>query len=132
MGQRIPWRQYGFIVTIAGVPCARAAWKKFNIKNVKNPKYDCCSCLGGPGGPFAESKVPVSVSELRPHHNGDICATRKMTSSSYMGHNVKKRKKNLGGPGNAWGRTSIIGLGLSLCASIISFMLIYMSNMEAI
>ena len=25
-----------------------------------------------------------SVSELRPHHNGDICTTRKMTSSSYM------------------------------------------------
>ena len=32
-----------------------------------------------------------------------------------------------GGPGNAWGMTSIIGLGLSLCASIIS-----LSNMEAI
>ena len=29
------------------------------------------------------------VSELRPHHNGDICTTRKMTSSSYMGHDVK-------------------------------------------
>ena len=27
-----------------------------------------------------------SVSELRPHHNGDICTSRKMTSSSYLGH----------------------------------------------
>ena len=26
--------------------------------HVTNPKYDFCSCLGGPGGPFAESKVP--------------------------------------------------------------------------
>ena len=26
--------------------------------HVKNPKYDFCSCLGSPGGPFAESKVP--------------------------------------------------------------------------
>ena len=25
-----------------------------------------------------------SVNELRPHHNGDICTTRKMTSSSYI------------------------------------------------
>ena len=33
-----------------------------------------------------------------------------------------------GGPGNACGRTSIIRLCLSLCASIISFMLIYMSK----
>ena len=31
-----------------------------------------------------------SVSELRPRHNGDICTTRKMTSSSYMGHDVNK------------------------------------------
>ena len=29
-----------------------------------------------------------SVSELRPHHNGAICTTRKITSSSYMGHDV--------------------------------------------
>ena len=75
-----------------------------------------------------------SVSELRPHHNGDICTTRKITSSSYMGHDVKNNNNfgYLGGPGNAWRRTSIIGLGLSLCTSIISFKLIYMSNMEAI
>ena len=26
---------------------------------------------------------------LNPHHNGDICTTRKMTSSSYMGHDMK-------------------------------------------
>ena len=43
-----------------------------------------------------------------------------------------KQKLYLGGPGNAWGRTSIIRLGLSPYASIISFMLLYMSNMEAI
>ena len=59
-----------------------------------------------------------SVSELRPPHNGDLGTTRKMTSSSYMGHDVKKITY-LGAPGNAWGRTSIIGLGLSLCVSII-------------
>ena len=28
MGQRIPWKQYGLIVTIAGAHWARAAWKK--------------------------------------------------------------------------------------------------------
>ena len=74
-----------------------------------------------------------SVSELRPHHNGDIC-TRKATSYSYMGHDVNKNKKigYWGGPGNAWGRTSILGLGQSLRASNISCMFIYMSNMEAI
>ena len=39
-----------------------------------------------------------SVSELRPHHHGDICTTRKITSSSYMGHDVKKNeKKKIGG-----------------------------------
>ena len=32
MGQRIPWMQYGLIVTIAGAPWARAAWKKINSK----------------------------------------------------------------------------------------------------
>ena len=32
MGQRIPWKQYGFIVTIAGAPWARAAWTKCNNK----------------------------------------------------------------------------------------------------
>ena len=35
MGQRIPWKQYGLIVTIAGAPWARAAWNK----NVKAKKY---------------------------------------------------------------------------------------------
>ena len=45
-----------------------------------------------------------SVSELRPHHNEDICTTRKMTSSS-MGHDVNKMNifGYLGDPGNAWG-----------------------------
>ena len=33
MGQRIPWKQYGLIVTIAGAPWARAEWKKCNRKN---------------------------------------------------------------------------------------------------
>ena len=28
MGQMIPWKQYGLIVTITGAPWARAAWKK--------------------------------------------------------------------------------------------------------
>ena len=44
-----------------------------------------------------------------------------------MGHDVNlfNNLGYLGGPGNAWGRTSIIGLGPSLCASIISFMIIY-------
>ena len=46
-----------------------------------------------------------SVSELRPHHNGDICTTGKMTSSLYMGHDVNKNNifGYLGGPGNARG-----------------------------
>ena len=35
MGQRIPWMQYGLIVTIAGAPWARAAWKKCNCKKKK-------------------------------------------------------------------------------------------------
>ena len=71
-----------------------------------------------------------NVSELRPHHNGDIC-TRKMTSSSYMGYDVNLFGifGYLGGPDNACGRTAIIGLGLSLHASDISCVLIYMSNM---
>ena len=30
MGQRIPWKQYGLNVTIAGAPWARAAWTKCN------------------------------------------------------------------------------------------------------
>ena len=91
-----------------------------NNPHVKNPKYDFCSCLGGPGDHLLNPRYQ-SVSELRPHHNGDICTTRKLFSSVYMGHdvNVKKMKQHLylGGPGNAWGRTSIIRLGISLCAS---------------
>ena len=42
-----------------------------------------------------------SVSELRPHHNGDICTTRKMISSSYMGHDVKTMN-NFGYLGAPW------------------------------
>ena len=42
-----------------------------------------------------------SASELRPHHNGDICITRKMTSASYMGHDVKK-KNIFGYLGSLW------------------------------
>ena len=99
----------------------------------KNPKYNFCSCLGGPGGPFAASKVPKcqrikTSSQWRHmyHKENDqlfIYGTRceKMNNFGYFG-----------GPGNTWGRTSIIWLGLSLCASIISFMLIYMSTMEVI
>ena len=101
--------------------------------HVQNPKYHYCSCLGDPGGPFAESKVPKC---------------QRIKTSSQWRHMYNKENDQLftygprcdffyifgylGGPGNAWGRTSIIGLGLSLCASIISFMFIYMSNMEAI
>ena len=78
-----------------------------NLHVTNPPKYEFCSCLGGPGGPFADTRYQ-SVSELRQwrsHHNGDICTTRKMTSSSYMGHDVKKNNnlEYLGGPGNAWG-----------------------------
>ena len=88
----------------------RSPFTNINL-HVKNPKYDFCSCLLNPRY--------QSVSELRPHHNGDVCTTRKMTSSLYMGHDVKNMKQNLylGGPDNAWGRTSIIRLGLSLCVS---------------
>ena len=32
MCQRIPWKQYGFIVTIAGAPWAMTAWKQCNSK----------------------------------------------------------------------------------------------------
>ena len=104
-----------------------------NLHITNPPKYDLWEVLED----HLLNTRYQSVSELRqwrPHHNGDICTTRKMTSSSCMGHDVFffNNLGYLGGPGNAWGRTSIIGLGLSLCASIISFMIIYMSNMEAI
>ena len=33
MGQRIHWKQYGLIVTIAGAPWARDVWNKCNNKN---------------------------------------------------------------------------------------------------
>ena len=89
------------------------------VSELTNPsKYDFCSCLGDPGGPFAEHKVPKcqrfktmeTSSQWRHMYNKE-----KMTSSSYMGHDVKKKNNlgYLGGPGNAWGRTSIIGLDLS-------------------
>ena len=106
----------------------------FTNVNLHVKMYDfCCSCLGGPRGPFAESKVPKyqrikTSSQWRHMYNKENdqlfiyrsrCAT--MNNFGYLGD-----------PGNAGGRTSIIGLGLSLCASIISFMFIYMSNMEAL
>ena len=43
-----------------------------------------------------------SVSELRPHHNGDTCTTRKMTSYSYMGHDVKKNNVQFWIFGGLW------------------------------
>ena len=106
--------------------------------HVNNPKYDFCSCLGGPGGPFAESKVPKCQRIKRPHHNGDICTTRKMTSSSYMGHDVKTMN-NFGywGGGGGWqclggGGTSIIGLGLHVKygSNLIRTLLIKILNMK--
>ena len=84
--------------------------------HVNNPKYDFCSCLGGPGGPFAESEVPKC---------------QRIKTSSQWRHMYNKENDQLfiygprcenneqfwifgggGGAGNAWGRTSIIGLGL--------------------
>ena len=52
-------------------------------------KKSICLCLGGPGGPFAESKVPKCQRIKTMETYGDICTSRKMTSSSYLGHYEK-------------------------------------------
>ena len=49
-----------------------------------------------------------SVSELRPHHYGDIGTTRTITSSSYMGHDVKQIITFL----DIWGPLAMPGGGL--------------------
>ena len=68
----------------------------FNI-HVNNPKYDFCSCLGV----LAESKVP-KCQRIKTSSQWRHITTRKMTSSSYMGHDVKEINIGyLGGPGNA-------------------------------
>ena len=83
----------------------RSPFTNINL-HVKNPKYDFCSCLGGPGDHLLNPRY-LSVSELRPHHNGDIFTTRKMTSSSYMGHDVKKLNNIY-----IWGALAMPGGGL--------------------
>ena len=81
-----PFNNHSGSILLLGSP-----FTNINLHVTNPPKYDFCSCLGG-------------VSELRqwrPPHNGDICTTRKMTSSSYMGH-VVKQFNNLGYLGGPW------------------------------
>ena len=75
-------------------------------RHVKNPKYEFCSCLGGLEDHLLNPRYQ-SVSEVSPHHNGDICTTGKMTSSSYIGHEVKKLNKIY-----IWGALAMPGEGL--------------------
>ena len=96
-----------------------------------NPKYDFCSCLGGPGGPFAESKVP-KCQRIKTSSQWRNMYDEENDQFFIYGLRCEKKKIIFGGPWQCLGRTSMIGLGLSLCASIISFTLIYISNMDAI
>ena len=104
MCQRIPWKQYGLIVTIAGAPWARTAWKKCNSKIIprwglhflrlwyswiwrtsartnKNYKKNYQS---SDGGPYVQGHQDAH--KWRPHHIGDIWTTR----FSYLSHIVTK------------------------------------------
>ena len=96
-------------------------------------KYLFLSFLGGSGGPFAESRVPKCQRIKTPSQWIHVYNNENDEQPAAAVHILATMCKHehfwiFSAP---WGRTSIIGLGLSRYMSIISFILIYMSNMEA-
>ena len=98
--------------------------------HVQNPKYYFCSCLGGPGGPFAEAKVAKcqrtkTSSQWRHMYN------KENDQLFIFGPRCEKKEQFwiFGGPWQCLGEDFNNQIGP---ISIISFMLIYMSNVEAI
>ena len=78
MGQRIPWKQYGLIVTIAGAPWARAAWTKCNsqkktfftlwqpMKNWLLIIFSCCTYVStSMRSAFSETLVLLELAYVR-------------------------------------------------------------------
>ena len=85
--------------------------------------------FGGPGEPYVESRG-TKMSWIT-HHTGDISTTKKTIDNKFFSY---VENIDIFGYLGAWGggEASIIRLGPSWFTSTLSFILICMSNIEAI